>query len=234
MGWIEKGAVLFIGFILLIASFKKVDAEEILFQQLPDQRGGATSGFTLPGSVSPLIVVADNFGSKQSAQIGRVTWWGGYFNPSGPDNFTLRFYSDTAGKPGSLLQSYSIGGSAIKISTGEEIFGLNPEFRYSTTLSTPLTIQKNDLYWISIFNDRGPKAWLWESSATTDGIQRSFIDPVEGPWQAAVDNEGRPVIDMAFQLDAPSPVPLSPTFLFMASALILLVFLARFQKMGLR
>ncbi len=201
-------------FHLFFAPLKNTEAMTVLFQQLPDHGGGFLSGFS---SDTETLTVADNFQLDQPAQIGSMTWWGGYFNPPDPDNFTLRFYADNSGKPGSVIQSYSIGSSATKIFTGGTLNGV-AEVQYVTNLGTPLSLQGNVHYWISIFNASGPQTWLWESSFTKDGVQRSFTDPVNGPWEPV---SGTPGHDVAFEL---TPVPLPPTFLFMAfglSALLL-------------
>jgi hypothetical protein len=198
-----------------------VEASTVLFQQLPDNRGGFLSAFT---SDTETLTVTDNFQLDQPAQVGSITWWGGYFNLPGPDDFTVRFYADNSGQPGSVIQTYSIGSSATKIFTGGNLNGV-AEVQYATNLGTPLSLQGNVQYWISIFNASGPQTWLWEDSPTKDGVQRSFTDPVNGPWEPVVNALGQPIADTAFQLQAPTPVPLPPTFFFMAYGLSSLLLL---------
>lgn len=221
MKWIGKFLIAFTVCHLLFGPSTNVEATTVLFQQLPDNRGGFGSGFS---SDTETITVADNFQLDQPAQVGSITWWGGYFNPAGPDNFTLRFYADDSGQPGSVIQSYSIGTSATKIFTGGTLNGV-AEIQYATDLGSPLSLQGSVHYWISIFNASGPQTWLWENSSTKDGVQRSFTDPVNGPWEPVVDVLGQPIADTAFELHTPSPVPLQPTVFFMAFGLSSLLLL---------
>lgn len=62
------------------------------------QTPGHFGGFSSDGSV---FTVADDFRLEQTTQIVGLTWWGGYFNqPTSPDAFTVRIFSDDGGSPG--------------------------------------------------------------------------------------------------------------------------------------
>src|SRR5262249_47647810 len=99
-------------FHLFFGPTNNVEATTVFFQQLPDGRGGSLSAYT---SNTETLTVADNFQLDQPAEVGSITWWGGDFNPAGPGNFTVRFYADNSGQPGSVIQTYLIGSSGTKM-----------------------------------------------------------------------------------------------------------------------
>jgi hypothetical protein len=164
--------------LLVFANSIVVRSSAADYQQLPGHFGG----FDSDGGD---IAVADDFQFEQETLLGSINWWGGYFNPpSGPDNFTIRLFSDSGGQPGSLLGQFAIG-AADKVATGQFV-GLHPEFKYSANLPAPFLAEAGAKYWVSIVNP--PRNfWLWEGSATTVnlGVQRSFSG---GPWQPYFDN----------------------------------------------
>src|SRR5215510_1803802 len=121
MKWISRFLISLSVVHLFFGLTINVEATTILFQQLPDGRGGSGSGF---GPNNETITVADNFQLDQPVQVGSITWWGGYFNPPGPDNFTVRFYADNSGQPGSVIQTYLIGSSGTKMITGGNLNGV--------------------------------------------------------------------------------------------------------------
>jgi len=93
---------------------------DVLFTQTKDNYSGYYSSIARQQ-------VADDFSLASGGSIEKVTWWGFYastdlvYAPTPPtDNFTLRFYSDNSGLPGSIVGSYSIGSSASRTDTGEK------------------------------------------------------------------------------------------------------------------
>jgi hypothetical protein len=148
------------------------------------QKPGHFGGF---GSDGGVITVADDFQFPQNTLLGSLNWWGGYFNPPpGPDNFTIRLYTDIGGQPGWRVSGFTLG-SITKQPTANFVNpGLYPEFRYSANLLSPFEAQAGVRYWLSIVNP--PRdIWLWEASASAlnPGVQRSF-DGVT--WQPYFDN----------------------------------------------
>jgi hypothetical protein len=155
------------------------------------QSPGHFGGF---GSDGGVITVADDFQFTQDTVIGRLHWWGGYFNPPpGPDNFIIQLFADNGGQPGSVLSDFSLG-SVAKFSTGNYLNpGLYPEFRYSAELLSPFQAQANVRYWLSIINP--PRdIWLWEVSASpvNVGVQRSRDGGAT--WQPYFDNTAFEVV----------------------------------------
>jgi hypothetical protein len=151
------------------------------FVQLPGHFGGYGSDAT--------IKVAEDFQFAQTSSIGKLIWWGGYFNPPpGPDSFTLQLYADAAGRPGQLLSGFDIG-PITKTATGNLLRPDRPdipEYRYSADLLSPFVTQAGAAYWLSIIYSPD-NIWLWECSQRTDinsGVQESAYGR---PWQSAAD-----------------------------------------------
>lgn len=183
----------------LLASLLVVTSGAVDYQQLPGHFGGF-------GSDDGIIVVADDFQFGQETLLGGLNWWGGYFNPPpGPDNFTVRLFSDSGGHPGTLLNQFAFG-TVAKVATGQFVNapGLYPEFKYSASFATPFLAEAGVTYWVSIVNP--PRdIWLWEASASSlnPGVQRSFQG---GAWEPYFDNT-------AFQLVVvPEPSVLTISF----------------------
>jgi hypothetical protein len=122
----------------------------------------------------------------QAALITGAEWQGGYFLPplSGPPSitaFTLTFWSDVGGQPGSPLMSYFIPGTANETFVGPGpglTAGGNLIFDYQTDLPTPFLAQGGVIYWLSIVPDlvfqQNPPItvgqWGWHTGTGGDGI----------------------------------------------------------------
>ncbi len=106
--------------------------------------------------------------------IGDVHWWGGCFASGCPNDFTLFFYNDNAGLPGSLIASYAVG-NANATATGSQYAGSVDEYFYSTDIS-PLTLAAGTTYWLGITNTTGygPVGWSWETSNEV-GTHANFL-----------------------------------------------------------
>jgi hypothetical protein len=168
--------------IFLLVQWSLVHAQNIYqYQQLPGHFGG----FSSDGN---LLTVADNYQLTQDTLISGLSWWGGYGNPpSGPENFTVRLYSDNGDRPGALLEQYAFG-SVNAVATGQFLNAPNlyPEFEYSVNLQTPFLAQAGVMYWLSIVNP-SDSGWLWEASASplNLGVERSLNG---GSWEPYYDN----------------------------------------------
>ncbi|MBI5450149.1 MAG: CHAP domain-containing protein [Gammaproteobacteria bacterium] len=150
------------------------------YEQPPGHFGGFSSGGQ--------ITVADEFQLGQPALIQNISWWGGYQSThlSTPvaDDFTIRLFSDEAGKPGALIQTFLVGNNAQRATTGDFINPPDPEtgfegrveFKYSFSLPRPFLANANTRYWLSIVNVPVSDSWVWEVSGSlnTPGVQRSF------------------------------------------------------------
>jgi hypothetical protein len=152
-----------------------VNSLNSVYQQLPGHFGGYDSDSN--------IAVADNFELGQSMVIGGLTWWGGVYNPSPtPNYFTVRLYSDSGSKPGSLIDQFDLR-QIGKTATGQYVNapGLYPEYEYTASLPAPFQVQPGVTYWLSIVYSPA-NVWVWEASGSSvnDGVERSFGG---GAWQ---------------------------------------------------
>ncbi|MCR9295041.1 MAG: PEP-CTERM sorting domain-containing protein [bacterium] len=150
-----------------------------------------TSGFGVTNWGNPIVgQVFDNFTLSQDWTITSLGWVGQYeglFSDGDPINgdsltppplnpaFRVSFYSDQAGEPGALLQSFNIA-SANEMS----IPGLEAGFYYE--YSSPISgfdVTAGTPYWVSVmaefsFEENG---WFLAHSALGDtGVDASFQD----------------------------------------------------------
>jgi hypothetical protein len=170
------------------------EAETIGYEQSPGHFGAF-------GSDGQVGSVADEFQLDQSALIRNITWWGGYdstveFPPPVADDFTIRLFADQSGKPGVLVGEFNVGNDANRVATGDFVNPPGPpddfdpfpgraEFKYSFDLPGSFVAKANTRYWLSIVNVPVTDGWDWEvsDSPINPGVQRSFMDPVFGPWE---------------------------------------------------
>ncbi len=193
---------------LMFFSITAAAAETIAYEQSPGHLGG----FSTDGQG---ITVADDFQIDHSTLINNITWWGGYGSTNLPtpptDNFTIRLFADSGGQPGALIQTFAVGNNTSRTATGDFVnppdpnsgFEGRPEFIYSFTLPITFQAEANTRYWLSIVNIPSLDSWIWEVSTLCPNptcVQRSFTDPVFGPWEPYYDNT-------AFQLQTGEDTP---------------------------
>ncbi|MEL6796940.1 MAG: hypothetical protein AAFO89_08970 [Planctomycetota bacterium] len=148
---------------LAVCTSGSVLAQLCVFEQLPSQQGAALSDAS---GIVPSQRLADNFSLSTTDTIGRVEFWGEYTtnNPES-DSFTIDFYENTGGLPGTLLSSLSIE-SITREMTGQT-FGILDEYLYSAQLPEAFTAVADESYFISITNDTNSGAtnsWSWAYS----------------------------------------------------------------------
>ncbi len=155
-----------------------VFSQQSNFGSVPQGQQGvwASQNDTAPGGLGNFATTYDSFFLPTTDTITGVTWEGGYFNPATaqtpiPGNiskFTLTFYNDNAGAPGSIFATESIanpstsnnnvfnetpvgginGVTNLENTTG----GLVTVFDYS--VSFPITkLNAGTTYWLSIVPD---------------------------------------------------------------------------------
>jgi hypothetical protein len=152
---------------------------------------------TLPFQPGTIGTAADSFQLTSTTQITRISWWGAYrgttWNPMpGSDNFTVHIMADANGSPGAVVATYTPGDQVFRTPTGKlaEIAwpGFTPQAEYfhSLALPSPLTLQANTRYWITINTTPYPNytGFVWECAFYTGGtgIYASSADPLTGPW----------------------------------------------------
>jgi hypothetical protein len=163
----------------------------------PDASQNDTNG----GGLGNFATTYDNFTLGTDSDITSVQWVGSYFNPSTQGTitaFTVAFYSDNSGAPGTLIQSFNVAGSNGEFSLGNDAQS-DPAFAYSMNVDFDTT--GGTQYWLSIVPDLGfPPQWGWESGTGGDGLA----------YQVYYGAGSGVANDMAFQLNGSSaPEPFS-------------------------
>jgi hypothetical protein len=159
----------------------------------------------------------DDFALSQNGTIDRVTWMGGWFNGVGIgsiSSFTIGFWSDAFGQPGSSLFSTDIAGNAKQTLLGTSNFGV-PTYSYDAAFA-PFDATAGTHYWISIVaNTTGGSSpqWGWDSTLFGGESVQDFF----GTRRAAS-------TDLTFALyNAPSAVPEPGSFILLASGILLII-----------
>ena len=141
----------------------------------------------------------DNFTLSSSSVIADVAWQGTAVNVPAT-SFTIDFYSSSAGLPGTLLGSTTIGtgnptSTGYTVQSGLDVAGYSILSYYSGI--TPFSATAGTEYWISIVGDQ-TSDFAWSTGSGGDG---SSIQVYAGtPYPQGT--------DLAFQL-TPTPEPSS-------------------------
>jgi hypothetical protein len=147
--------------------------------------------------------VYDNFTLTNNSLVTDVHWQGAYAIATTPGNtlFTVTFWSDNAGQPGSVLLTENFVG-ANETLLGNDAAG-TPTFNYAVDLTAPFLATGGTQYWLSVVaNLNVPPVWGWH-----DGI---------GDGLGFVDFLGTriPIVaDRAFELTGTVPEPASLSLL---------------------
>jgi hypothetical protein len=145
-------------------------AQATVYNQSTDLGGSFASQNDTGNTFGAYATDFDNFTLANATNIGTVTWIGDYStgNPGTITAFTLKFYSDNGGTPGSLLQTTPISGNANETGIGLDQVS-NPYFSYSATLPSAFGAAANTPYWMSIVADLAyPPQWGWETATGGD------------------------------------------------------------------
>jgi hypothetical protein len=115
--------------------------------------------------------VYDNFTLRSSANVMYVQFTGQYFNPpqQGPiTGWTVIFYSDAHGQPGSPLNTTHVSGTGGETFIGT--YGGFPTYTYLINANTIFWAQAGTQYWLDVYPDLGfPPQWGWASGLAPDG-----------------------------------------------------------------
>ncbi len=106
---------------------------------------------------------ADNFTHATQWSVSGGTFWGTYTNVTVPpltQNFTIRFFSNSAGLPGALLASRNVNNVQVK-NTGlfDTIIG-RPIYEFDLAF-TPVTLPAGT-QWVSIVGTSAGFTWAWD------------------------------------------------------------------------
>lgn len=137
-----------------LACLSSAQAQAVIDQPYTDQGSITSQNDTTPGGFGNYDTAYDDFTLGAGANIDKVTWVGTFFsgNPAAISRFTLNFYADDGGKPGTVLQTNSIVGDANGTAIGLDVHG-NSMFGYSTTLPAAFGASGGTPYWMSVVPD---------------------------------------------------------------------------------
>lgn len=159
-----------------------------------------------PGGLGNALTMYDDFMLASAQQLDTVQWVGGFYNPNVAvpiEAFTIQFYADAAGGPGTSL--YSTRQTATSTFLGfrdNQIFGPIPLFSYSMDLAIDFMAEASTRYWISIVPEL---AFIGFNQQWGIGIS------TEGNGTAVQNSMGAVLVrqvDLAFTLTAAGPAAL--------------------------
>ena len=161
---------------LLLVAAPTFAAEVLVYQQSPNFQGlYASQNDTSTNGFGNYATAYDNFTLSTATTINQVTWVGGYFNPQslGPiSQWTVSFYANNGGQPGSLLQAFTIAGNASEAFLQNDVLG-DPNYGY--TAAVGFSAAAGTMYWLSVVpNLAEPPQWGWGSSS--QGNNNSYQD----------------------------------------------------------
>ena len=189
-------------------------SEILVYAQNPDgQNLYASQNDTSVGGFGAFATSYDNFTLGPNTSINQVEWTGGYYNPQSPGTitaWTVTFWSDSAGQPGSALATFSISGNGSETSLGNDLLG-DPIFLYTAAVSFNAT--GGTQYWLSVVPDTAfPPQWGWQTSSQGDGQS----------YQDLFGNRSQNLTDLSFALyeQQQSTVPEPGSLMLMGSGIL--------------
>jgi len=185
-----------LGLVAIIAAFALMlaspAAADVLYDQPFDGSGNAFASQNDTNGNGNFATMYDNFTLGTASTINNVQFTGAYFNPpnQGPiTGWTIQFWSDASGQPGSSLFSQHIAGTGGETFLGD--FGGFPTYTYSLDI-TGFDAAAGTQYWMSVVPDLGfPPQWGWSSGTGGDGIS----------YQDFFGERSQIAADMAFTLN---------------------------------
>jgi len=157
--------------LVLLVAAPAFAAEVLVYAQNPDfQNLYASQNDTSTGGFGNFATSYDDFTLGSATAINRVAWIGGYFNgsPGAISQWTVSFYADSAGQPGGLLASFSIGGNGGESFLQNDSLG-DPNYLYGAAVN--FNAAAGTKYWLSVVPDLSfPPQWGWGTSSQGDGI----------------------------------------------------------------
>jgi hypothetical protein len=170
------------------------------------------------------FVAFDDFTLASDSTIRSLTWQGAYGAASSNPitGFTVAFWQNAGGLPGTLLQSYNISGNAGEKFVATGINGFL-DYSYGANLATPFTAAANTTYWLSVQPKlQFPPQWYWRAGEGGDGVS-AFLD---------ANTSTTPVIvpeDSAFSLSSNAQTP-EPSAMGVAGAILAILGFIRWRR----
>jgi hypothetical protein len=147
-------------------------SQVLVYAQNPDFNGLiASQNDTASGGFGNFATTYDNFTLGSTTSLTAVQWIGGYFNPQslGPiSGWTVSFYSNNGGQPGSLITSFGISGNGGETFLQNDNLG-DPTYLYTAAVN--FSAAGGTTYWLSVVPDLAfPPQWGWTTSTQGDGV----------------------------------------------------------------
>ena len=197
------------GVLTAAALFSTAQANEFYRQDPTNGFAGLSSQDARnPGGLGWFSEVADNFPAESGWSIGQVDFWGGYASPPGDEGntegFTIRFYTDDAGSPGTLVFEQDV----MQFSR-EQYYQGGPSnwagYAYSVDLDPPFVVPSTEEMWVSVVAilPRGggvdEPQWGWIAAAS------SANPPFAHQWFFAPGDFSEKSNDVSFVLSEGGP-----------------------------
>ncbi len=125
---------------------------------------------------------SEGFVAQASGAVSAVCWYGAYFDQTIPgdcasgqaDNFTVTYYRNDDGEPGTVLAG-PFAVTANRQIAGDIVAGSAVEYGYEAS-HPPVNLIAGQGYWISIVNNQpGNCNWYWSQGVAGDGISHRII-----------------------------------------------------------
>ena len=192
----------------VLACVTSAHAQAVVDQPYTTLGAYTSQNDTTPGGRGNYATAYDDFNLAAGANISAVTWVGEYFNgnPAPISGFTVNFYADNVGTPGSLVQTNAIAGNANETAIGLDKFG-NSMFGYSTALPVAFGAGAGTPYWMSVVPDLPMNVsfspqWGWAIGTGGNGTSYQTNRSLDGVNSSSNPN------DLSFSLtptDTPEP-----------------------------
>ncbi|HTO94963.1 MAG TPA: hypothetical protein VMM80_11305 [Bacteroidota bacterium] len=172
-------------------------ADELWRQNPVDTVGGyASQDARNPGGLGFFAEAADNFQAQNGWTINQVEFWGGYVQVTPPNThgFTIRFYTDDDGHPGTMIYQQDI------LTFTEEVYYVYPGqgwlgYHYVVNLPSGFALPGAGQYWLSVvaildYGGSGESVqWGWAQALTVNPpvTNQRFFSP---SWAPQYDDEG--------------------------------------------
>ncbi len=177
---------------LLVLAVPGWAGQVIVYTQSPDYMNLYASQNDV-GGFGNFATSYDDFTLSSATNITSVGWWGGYFNPQsqGPITaWTVSFYANNAGQPGTLLSSFSVSGNGGETFVKNDALG-DPVYSYTSGVLSGFAASAGTEYWLSVVpNLSFPPQWGWTTSSQGDNLA----------WQVYFGNGSQIPTDLAFTL----------------------------------
>jgi hypothetical protein len=179
---------------------------------------------------------ADDFTLTATKNITAIKWWAGPWNGSSSfANWNIKFYDDASCLPGTEIASFAIPFAQ----SNQSVTCSGYLYSFWCTLPTPVLVQGNSKYWVSVQTSDHPFTgqWGWEQRTPVNGCSGAFKSVYFGfPNFVPNINVFGSSSDQSFELygtdyTPPLETPVSNWALFIGIGLILVAAVVRFRRL---